>query len=178
MWVEYAQRLARRLQAENDAIRDQVIVAQRQCWDVLNRVERAASRPNLSPAFCGGQSRTIFRRRRRRHLLLQIGQPRADQRLFERKCRSHRYALREQLILVSSCSNRLAATRACFKPWMTVEYIQAWLDEAAARPNLENVCGWLIWGLGERCLPHEHPRLPPRPAAASDSLLHVARWKR
>ncbi len=34
---------------------------------------------------------------------------------------------------------RVGLSRKLLQPWMTVEYIQAWLDEAANRPNLENV---------------------------------------
>lgn len=139
-----------------------------ECWDVLNRVERAASPPNLSPAYLRRAIANNLQAAAHQALtpsdratVCRPAQIRAQQpsgtTLPAAGAADPRLLLLEQ----AGLSARL------LQPWMTVEYIQAWLDEAAARPNLENARGWLIWGLGERCLPHEHPRLPPRPALTS-----------
>lgn len=136
------------------------------CWEVLNRVEHASTVPNLSPAYL---RRAVINNQQAaaRHAL---HQPRLAPACARGKAIPQPDGLprtapgsppddpRAALLQHAGLSWKL------LEPWMTVEYIQAWLDEAAARPHLENVQGWLIWGLGERCWPHEHPKLPPRSA--------------
>lgn len=137
-----------------------------ECWDVLNRVEHAASKPNLSPAYL-------------RQAMINNQQAAARQTLSGRSparaCRTatsaNKGAANDSVAVRVAADDpravmleQVGLSRKLLRPWTTVEYIQAWLDEATARPGIENVQGWLIWALGEQCLPHEHPTLPPRPA--------------
>ena len=52
-------------------------------------------------------------------------------------------------------------------PEMTLDLLQAWIDEADARQDtLQNRKGWLIWGIESGYWPADHPKLPPRPPSA------------
>lgn len=136
------------------------------CWEVLNRVEHASTVPNLSPAYV---RRAIVNNQQA------ATRQALDRTSHTSACTSRNMTLKPEVPLHTAPESldtdprgvlldHVGISRKLLQPWMTVEYIQAWLDEVAARPNIENVQGWLIWGLGERCWPHEHPKLPPRPS--------------
>lgn len=137
------------------------------CWEILNRVEHASTVPNLSPAYVRRailNNQQAALRQTMEHTVPAptcgpgASIPKAPNRPLPRIIEPVADDQRGLLLDQAGLSRKL------LQPWMTVEYIQAWLDEATARPNIENVQGWLIWGLGEQCWPHEHPKLPPRPS--------------
>jgi hypothetical protein len=136
------------------------------CWEVLSRVEHASTVPNLSPAYI---RRAVINNQQAaaRYMLDHAAVPPACARGTARPTPegpAHTVSASSEDDPRAALLDQAGLSRKLLEPWMTTAYIQAWLDEAAARPNLENVQGWLIWALGERCLPHEHPKLPPRPA--------------
>lgn len=141
-----------------------------ECWEVLNRVEHAANTPDLSPAYLR-QALINNQQAAARHT--RAGpQPATSTR--SRACAPRGRGGPAMPISPASADDPCVAllqqaglSPQLLQPWMTPAYIQAWLDEAAARPGLENVQGWLVWGLGARCLPQDHPRLPPRPAGSA-----------
>jgi len=137
-----------------------------ECWEVLNRVEHAAQRPDLSPAYLRRAIVNNQRAATQQALMLPASAA---------ACRSAGDSAAvlpppqadESPVLADDVRRALleheGVSPTLLTDAMTEAYIRLWIAEAdARREQVYNRPRWLAWGLQSGVAPAQHPQLRPR----------------